>query len=130
MKKSRRSWLWSLAIVLVAGGALAIHFSPARADLWAMLESQELGLPLEIQHPISGAILPRNMPAPVLLWKTNVPGVDRWVAGYKTGKEKWSFDGVEPMWRPNEGEWRHIKQVANGEPVQVIVVGYQTHPSR
>jgi len=79
---------------------------------------------VEIQHPIAGAILPANMPAPVVLWITNLPGVGAWSARFDVAARTWSFDGIQPMWRPPEAAWREIKQATAGSPVQLSIQGH------
>ena len=69
--------------------------------------------------------MPSNMPAPVLFWAANVSGVSRWTAGFKARRQKWLFDGIQPLWRPAEAEWRRMKEAANGEPIELIVAGYE-----
>jgi len=80
---------------------------------------------LEVQHPIEGAVLPLNMPAPVLFWKTNLPGVGRWAARFKAGRQDWSFDDVQPLWRPPEADWGKMKQSAKGGAIELTVAGYE-----
>ena len=67
---------------------------------------------VEIKHPLAGAVMPLNMPAPAVLWATNVPGVVHWSATFKTGSRSWSFDEVQPMWRPPETAWSEMKRAA------------------
>jgi len=69
--------------------------------------------------------MPGNMPAPVLLWKASASGIGRWAASFKAGGQKWSFNDIQPMWRPAEAEWRRMKQAANGEPIELTVAGYE-----
>lgn len=78
---------------------------------------------IEILHPIEGAIMPLNMPAPVLLWKTNIAGVNRWMAGFETEGRKWSFEAIQPMWRPPEDKWRQMKQAAKGRLIEITITG-------
>jgi hypothetical protein len=73
--------------------------------------------------------MPRNMPAPVVLWKTNVPGVGRWTAQFNAGGRSWAFDGIQPLWRPPETEWRQIKQAANDQPIELVIAGYGVEPT-
>ena len=118
-----------MAALLVICGAAFIWHRVSRSDSWSLLESSGSVAALEIQHPIQGAVMPRNMPAPVLLWETNVPGVDAWVAAFKAGSQKWVFEGIQPRWRPGETEWRGIKQAARGGAIDLIVAGYgMEHP--
>ena len=69
--------------------------------------------------------MPLNMPPPVVLWKTNVAGVGRWAAGFVVGRQKWLFEGLQPMWKPPEVEWGKMKEAAKGGAVELIVAGYQ-----
>lgn len=78
---------------------------------------------LQIQHPLPGAVMPANMPAPVVLWRTNVPGVSKWSVRFKAGPKDWVFDGVQPMWHPPESEWQQVRQAAGGEPVEMTISG-------
>ncbi len=121
--------MWVLAALLIIGGAALVWFRVARSDLWSLLESTSSTAALEIEHPIQGTVMPRNMPAPILLWKTNVAGPDAWVAAFKAGSQKWLFEGIQPRWRPSQTEWRGIKQAARGGPIELIVAGYEKeHP--
>ncbi len=79
----------------------------------------------EIQHPLPGAVLPLNMPLPVLLWNTNVPGVDWWAARFTAGGQNWSFEGIQPRWRPPETDWGKMKLSAKGGAIEFIVAGYE-----
>jgi hypothetical protein len=79
---------------------------------------------IEIEHPIQGAIMPGNMPAPVLLWKTNGLGISAWAAAFQTERRRWSFEAIQSMWRPNETEWRSIRDSAAGGWIQLEVSGY------
>jgi len=63
------------------------------------------------------------MPAPVLLWKTNLPGIDRWTARFRAGGRDWVFAEIHPLWRPPEAEWRQVKQAANQETIELTVTG-------
>jgi tetratricopeptide (TPR) repeat protein len=123
MRLSRRGWLWSFGALLLASAALGVHHWLSAFELWALLEQRAQYVALEVQHPIPGVLMPANMPAPALLWKTNAAGIDRWVAGFKAGGRRWLFDGVRPMWRPPEADWRRMKQAANGEPIELILAG-------
>ena len=92
---------------------------------------------LEIRHPITGAVMPRNMPAPVVSWKTNAAGGEEWVVAFKVGGASplkpgqdtqaapggrtWWFEGVQPLWRPEERVWRQIKEAAGSGPIDVSV---------
>ena len=79
---------------------------------------------LEITHPIEGAVMARNMPAPVLVWKTNGIPADRWSAGFKAGGRKWLFEDIQPMWRPSDAVWRAVKEAANGAAIELRIAGY------
>ena len=113
--------LWVAAALLLAGGAAAICYVGFRPSLRQALEGPGSYPALEIRHPISGAVMPLNMPAPVVAWKTNAGGAREWAVAFKAGGRAWSFEGVRPMWRPQEQVWRQIKDAAQGGPVEVIV---------
>ncbi len=117
--------LGSGAGLLITGGLTALWLWRPHPDYWLGLEGAGTYAAVEIQHPIEGAVLPLNMPAPVVLWKTNLPGAHRWVAAFKAGAQKWLFDDVRPMWRPPEAEWRGIKQAAKAEPIELLLGGYR-----
>jgi tetratricopeptide (TPR) repeat protein len=110
---------------LLLCGAVAAYFWVSRSGFWPTLAKAGDDAALEIQHPIQGAVMPLNMPAPVLLWKTKATKVGRWAAVVKAGHQKWSFDAIQPMWRPAEAMWQRIKQAANGEPIELTVSGYE-----
>jgi tetratricopeptide (TPR) repeat protein len=123
-RAKQKARLWR-AVALSAGGAAALYFCGVLLGFWPSLPGLSPIEAVEIQHPIAGAIMPLNMPAPVLLWRTNMPGVVQWAAVFKAGRKKWSFDGVAPMWRPAESDWRLIKEAAPGGVVEVGITGYE-----
>jgi tetratricopeptide (TPR) repeat protein len=115
--------LWAGVAFLAASGAAALWLWRPHPDYWLALERAGTYAAVEIQHPIEGAVLPLNMPAPVLLWRTNPPGADHWVAAFKAGGQKWLFDDIQPMWRPPEARWRAIKQAAKAQPIELLLGG-------
>jgi len=128
-----------LAALLVAGGAAAFLMPSPGNGMRHSLEAPGDYPVLEIRHPISGAVMPRNMPAPVVSWKTNAAGGEEWAVAFKTGGSgvlapksgregqavaagrTWCFEGVQPLWRPEERVWRQIKEAAGGGPIEVTV---------
>lgn len=124
MRRLATQWLSLLYGLLFAAGASALWFGCSRSDPWPGLEGQGSFERIEIQHPIAGAVLPRNLPAPVVAWNTNLSGVDRWVVGFKAGPARWMGEDVRSPWRPAEAEWRRLKAAAGAAPVEVIVAGY------
>jgi tetratricopeptide (TPR) repeat protein len=107
----------------VAGGSIlalmiCLFRNPAEAA------ESDWPVQVEVQHPYAGAIMPRNMPAPVVLWKTNVAGIARWSADFGSGQRHWSFDGIQPMWRPAEADWRQIKGATTNSVIELTVSGY------
>jgi tetratricopeptide (TPR) repeat protein len=124
--KNSKPWLGGIAALLLVSGIVVLCFPVSHSDAWSALAKPGNYVALEIQHPIQGAAMPLNMPAPVLLWKTNVSGIGRWAAGFKAGGHKWFFDDIQPLWRPAEADWRRMKQAANGEPIELIVGAYET----
>jgi tetratricopeptide (TPR) repeat protein len=114
---------WKVA-ALSAGGAVILLFLTARFLPPSGVSQSDGRAGLEIQHPIAGAVLPFNLPAPTVLWKTNAPGMIRWTATFRAGKQRWSFEGVEPGWRPPETEWSQMKQAARGGGLELAVAGY------
>jgi len=113
-----------LAILLLAASALAASGGASGDDPWPLLTEPGPWGPIEIQHPISGAVMPTNMPAPAVLWKTNTPGIDRWAAAMRAGGQKWVYHRIQPVWRPPEADWHRMKHEAKGEPIELIVAGY------
>ena len=81
---------------------------PERSDMRRALEAAGDVPVLELQHPIAGAVTPRNMPAPVVSWQTNGGG-EEWLVEFKAGGERWWFEGKPPLWRPKERVRRQIK---------------------
>jgi tetratricopeptide (TPR) repeat protein len=121
----RKPWFWMAVTLILACGSLAA-VSPAASEpnLWPALDDPRPAPGLEIQHPIKGAVMPLNMPAPVLLWKTNAPGCASWSAAFTTGARKWLFDSIQPMWRPDDPAWRAIKQAAGPNSIELIIAGW------
>jgi hypothetical protein len=117
MWQKRKLWLWSGAGLLIVSGAAALCLWWPPSDDWSVLEGPGAYPVVEIQHPLAGAVLPLNMPAPVLFWRTNLAGIDRWVAGIKAGGRKWLFTDIHPLWRPSEVEWRKVKETAGTAPI-------------
>jgi tetratricopeptide (TPR) repeat protein len=111
--------------LFLAGGAAAICLALSHSGLHEALESPGNYPALEIGHPISGAVMPFNMPSPVVTWKTNAGGGQEWAAAFKAGGRTWWFEGIRPMWRPEERVWREIKDRARGGAVEVIVGAFE-----
>lgn len=118
---------WSVG-ALVACGAIIGYLVMSHPASWASRDNPGRYLPVEIQHPIRGAIMPRNMPAPAVLWLTNAVGVGRWTARFEAGGRTWAFEGIQPRWRPPETEWRQVKQAAHDQPIQLVIAGYAVEP--
>jgi tetratricopeptide (TPR) repeat protein len=110
-----------LAALLLGGGVAGFLLLPARTGLRRALETSGDYPVLEIQHPIAGAVMPRNMPAPVVTWKTNAAGGEEWLVAFKAGGLAWWFERIQPMWRPNDRVWREIKDAARAGPIEVII---------
>ncbi len=119
--RSKRKLLWILAGLLLAGGATAIFMQPRRLPLPEVMEDPANYPLVEIQHPIAGAVLPLNFPAPVVTWKTNAAGGEIWVAGFKAGGRAWWFERTGPLWRPSAEVWRQVKASAQGGAIEVVV---------
>ena len=110
---------------MLVGGRRVLLLAVSHLVLSPALSQAGESAALEVQHPIEGAVLPLNMPAPVLFWKTNLPGVGRWAARFKAGRQDWSFDDVQPLWRPPEADWGKMKQSAKGGAIELTVAGYE-----
>ena len=123
--RPKQKRLWMLAALVLAGGAAGLCLVPAHPGLGRALEGAGNFPALEIQHPIAGAVMPLNMPAPVVCWKTNVAGAEQWAAGLKAGGRAWWFAGIQPLWRPGDRVWRQVKQAAQGGPIRVMVGGFE-----
>jgi tetratricopeptide (TPR) repeat protein len=109
------------AALFLAAGVAAIRLAPAHSGLRRALDGPGAYSALEVQHPIAGAVMPRNMPAPVVTWKTNAGSGQEWAATFKAGGRAWWFEGIQPMWRPKEGVWRQIKEAAGAGPIEVVI---------
>jgi tetratricopeptide (TPR) repeat protein len=120
----RKPCCWVRA-ALWLGSALALSLTVSCHKSAPGIAERERRAALEIQHPIPGAVLPRDMPAPLVLWKTNVPGVGRWTARFQAGRETWAFDAVHPGWRPPEADWRRMKGAAGREAIALTVAGFE-----
>jgi len=110
-----------MAALLLAGGATAISMRFRASPLGEVMEDPANYPPLEIQHPIAGAVLPLNFPPPVVAWKTNTAAGKIWVTGLKAGGRAWWFERTEPLWRPSAKVWRQVKASAQGGPIEVVV---------
>ncbi len=127
------------AALVVAGGAAVYIALPHLNGTRTALEAPGDYPVLEVRHPIAGAVMPRNMPAPVVSWKTNAAGGEEWVVAFRTGGSgglsvkpgpdaraasggrTWYFEEVQPLWRPEEAVWRQIKDAARGARIEVTV---------
>ena len=114
----------AMAILLMAGGGVWVYCSNAPSSFWSRFTHHPIPA-LEITHPIEGAVMPLNMPSPVLVWKTNGIVANRWTAGFKAGGRKWLFEDIQPMWRPSDAVWRAIKEAANAAPIELAIAGHQ-----
>lgn len=122
-EKGRLGWL---SIVAWISGVMGFcHLAAWGADSRSVWDAAEPCAALELQHPIAGAVLPADMPAPVVLWATNVPGVGSWAAGFKAGGQQWSFEGIHALWRPPETEWCRVKEASKEQPIELTVAGYE-----
>ena len=119
--KRKRKFVLIVAGLVVAGGAIAIWPQLGRPRLQEAMEDHANYPALEIQHPLPGAVLPQNFPAPVVAWKTNAEGGEIWVTGFKAGGRAWWFERTKPLWRPRAATWQQIKTAAQGEPIEVVV---------
>ena len=118
-------WVWVIGTAVLVTSATALYALVFHSD-GSPLGVESGNYPaIKVQHPLAGAVMPSNMPPPVLLWKTNVAAVDQWAAGFLVGRQKWLFEGIQPMWKPPEAEWRKIKQAAQGGAVELIIAGHQ-----
>jgi tetratricopeptide (TPR) repeat protein len=77
-----------------------------------------------VSHPLSNAVFPRNLPAPILTWATNMPGVERWVVGFKAGAERFAREDLQPPWSPPQEAWQRLKTAAGTSPIELIVAGF------
>ena len=130
--------LWILGALLAGGGVAAFLFLPNRTGMRRALEAPGDYPVLEILHPMAGAVMPHNMPAPVVSWKTNGGGGEEWLVAFKAGggtgvspvsgadvppagSRTWWFERVQPRWRPEDRVWREIKDAAHGGTIEIIV---------
>jgi tetratricopeptide (TPR) repeat protein len=119
--KAKRMLLCTSAVLLLVGGATAIAAPSGPPPLAELMDAPANYPPLEVQHPIAGAVLPANFPAPVVTWKTNAAGDETWVIGFKAGGRAWWFERARPMWRPGAEVWQQIKASAQFGPIEVVV---------
>jgi tetratricopeptide (TPR) repeat protein len=113
--------IWIVATLLVGAGAAGFFLMPNRGGMKRALEAPGNYPPLEMLHPPAGAVMPRNMPAPVVSWKTNGGAGEEWLVAFKAGGRTWWFEGQPPRWRPEERAWHQIKDAAQDGRVEVIV---------
>jgi tetratricopeptide (TPR) repeat protein len=126
--KPGKLWWCGVAVMLAAGLMVYVSLDHRPGILPASTTGAN-PVAVEIQHPMRGAIMPRNMPAPVIVWKTNVPGVSHWTVQFKSGGLNRKFEGIQPMWRPPEDEWKRIKQAAGSEPIELTLTGFENDHS-
>jgi tetratricopeptide (TPR) repeat protein len=134
LPRSPCKWRWhALAVTVItsfAGLGWVVWNSKMPFSFWPSAAGNSIPT-LAIDHPIEGAVVPWNMPAPVLLWKTNGIQADQWTVGFTAGGRKWRFDGVQPRWRPPAADWLAIKAAAGDAPLELVIAGYEAaHPRR
>ena len=134
--------------VVLAGSTAAFFGCSPQPDLRRALEAAGDHPLVEIRHPIAGAVMPRNMPAPAVCWKTNAAAGVHWLIAFRTGgtgpspfnqpapaqttsaSRTWWFDDVLPLWRPDERVWREIRDAAGVGPIEVIVGSFRIRDHR
>lgn len=121
MKLWRRSGPWAVGGLLLAAAGVAYYFAPRDAGLWPLLETTDDLPSIAIIHPLEGAVVPANLPSPVVAWNTNSAGAESWVAGLRAGDVRWAgVVGASP-WHPPENVWRRLKAAARTSVVEVTV---------
>jgi tetratricopeptide (TPR) repeat protein len=103
-----------VAAVVLAVGLIFFVSLPRSRISWSVLQSSGQYAPIKIEHPLEGAEMPWNMPAPVVFWKTNGDSAVHWAAGFKAGSQQWVFADIYPRWHPQEAQWRSMKDAAKG----------------
>jgi tetratricopeptide (TPR) repeat protein len=126
MRKLDRGWRWGIGGLALAGAASGVYFWLRPASLWSGLDQGGSYAPVEIQHPVQGACLPRNLPSPVVLWKPGLGGVGRWAVGIEAGGRRWLFADIEPRWQPPGVAWRQMTGAAGGRPIRLVLAGYES----
>lgn len=130
MRTVSNLWLCVFAALLAVGRAVGSDLGASAGDCWPLLESPGDYARIEIEHPLAGAVIPFNLPAPVLCWKTNVAAADSWVVGVTAGGQKWLFEKIRPMWRPPETQWQRMKEMAKGGRIEFVLAGYRAAEPR
>ncbi len=128
--RPKRKLLWILAGLLLAGSATAMFAQFGAPPLGEVMEDPANYPSVEIQHPIAGAVLPLNFPAPAVTWKTNAAGGETWVTGFKAGGRAWWFERTGPLWRPSAEVWRQVKASAQGGAIEVVVGAFDPERRR
>jgi len=134
-----------LAGLFLAGRAAAALLPSDQDHLRSALLAPGDYAGLKIRHPIAGAVMPLNMPAPVVTWETNAQG-DAWLVGLRVvgGGEGippapspeapaariWWFEATPSRWRPEERVWKQIKDAAQGGGIEVLVGAYRQSDHR
>jgi tetratricopeptide (TPR) repeat protein len=124
MKKADAFWIGRMGTA-VCGVSLLASFSPLYLSTCPAEGGSNSFTPLAVQHPLEGAVLPQNMPAPVLLWRTNETQATGtvWSATFKASGHEWSFNRIRPMWRPDEATWQSVVQIGTGHAIELTITG-------
>lgn len=125
MSKEQNWWRVFVVMFTAVTAALVLTACHGTSDEWGMLESKTQVPSIAIEHPIEGAQMPSNMPAPVLFWNENDCGDVIWICGIKAGQKKWLWKNVFPMWRLPKDRWEEVKRVAGAAPVEIILAACQ-----
>jgi tetratricopeptide (TPR) repeat protein len=125
MKSIVKYRLWTAVIILAVGGTITGFHLWRTPDWWAAIDHPETRVPVIIGHPFDRAVMPANMPSPLIQWNTNAPGSGRWLVGFKTQTRRWLYEGVESPWHPPAKDWRDIKQCVGQEPIELVIANRQ-----
>lgn len=132
MTGNKQRYLYGMMVVFGIFMAVGISylFQASHSSFWSKITENNYPS-IEITHPFDHAVMPRNLPPPVIHWKTNGVTANRWSVGFKAGRQRWLFEDVQPMWHPIESVWQQIKDCAKQSEIEMVVAGFEsTNPGK
>ncbi len=149
-------WLLVLAVLgwtgcaapPVSQGIIAGHFIQAEGLGWRDGALQEVAARIDavmgaageqaparaitFQHPVQGALFPRDLAPPDFVWKDESPGVRRWLVRLRVQGSEREIRVLcgRPRWQPPAQLWEWIKAQSLEAPAAVSVYGVAGDLSR
>lgn len=123
------------ALLSCVGKSLPVSEGADLDRLAALAEAGENGPGLRrvfLEHPLDGAVLPRDMASPLVLWTDESPRSKAWLMRFSFGhgaQPLYAVSGAE-RWEPPAGLWGEVRARAGREPMELTVFGLDPAGSR